>query len=125
MAVTYFVSFDEIMKIGRKIDEIGYRGLYWEDDSKFVVEIPVVSNKGAFMGVIYRCEIHKGNIESFVKERLPSVPEGISYAKVFEISFLNVFKKVLGKLGERSSGELRFLEEPEVRQMKEDIAHVS
>ena len=102
---TYLVSFDRLERISSKIDETGKRGIYWETPTRFIVEVPVVSNRGSYMGVTWRCEILKSTLESLMARKVAVPPEEMLVERLFENIFLSEYIKVEGKFGEEEEAE--------------------
>lgn len=102
MAPVYLVSFEEIYRVTSEVSTSDQRGLYWETESQFVIEYPVINNAGQSMGFVFRCELSKIGLQALLLRLSPGI-SGVDLEtsiKVFETEFLSRFKKVLGKLGD-------------------------
>ena len=98
----YLISFEEMLKVTSEVSTSDQRGLYWETESQFVIEYPVINNAGQSMGFVFRCELNKLELQGFLIKLLPGI-SGVDLwtsIQVFENEFLSRFKKVLGKKGE-------------------------
>jgi len=93
---TYLVDFATLERFSKKVNDYEFRGVYWEEPERFVVEVPTVSTSGAFMGVVWRCEIPKADVANLVVIHSGSDVSEADVIKYFETAFLGVYTRVLG-----------------------------
>ena len=101
MAPVYLVSFEEINRVTSEVTTDEQRGLYWETETQFIIEYPVVNNAGQSMGFVLRCELNKMSLKNYLLSLDPQITgmELETAIRVFENTYLQRFKKVLGTAG--------------------------
>ena len=108
--LVYLVSFDDINKYSKKVNEYGYTGVCWQTQDEYIIEVPRVSVKtGAATGIVFRANISKKFVFEIMNDRLPSMPEDEDLLGAFEQMFLGGYLKVLGKHGETDVSADRFI----------------
>lgn len=100
MASVYLIPFEDMLRFTSEVSSKEQRGLYWETESQFVIEYPVINNAGQSMGFIFRCELSKSNLQALLLRLSPGISgtDLETSIHVFETEFLSRFKKVLGKV---------------------------
>lgn len=96
---TYLVSFEQMLKFTKIVNEDNHRGVYWDAYNRFVIECPAVTGKGETMGFTWRTEIMKADLAKYIQEGRPplSVESIGEIIKIFERIVLSIFTKVYGE----------------------------
>jgi hypothetical protein len=112
---TYLVSFEQMLKFTKIMNEDAHRGVYWDAYDKFVIECPAVTGKGESQGFTWRTEIMKSDLAEFVLQRYSAMnPSDVGeIIRIFERTFLSVFTKVYGEYI------------PELDQLEEEVQYFS
>jgi len=102
MPPAYLIGFDEMVRVTSEKSTDEQRGIYWETETQFVIEYPVINNAGQSMGFVFRCELNKMDLKNLLLRLSPGLEDvELEYAiRVFEGSYLTHFYKVVRKVGE-------------------------